>query len=164
MAAMIVLLVLMVMASAAAAAESERLPPELPPVPRFPPPEPSSIFTYSVDGACEVTEIRKLQGSNEVSARDVEKRVFGEDTVWRFVDGERLQLQERRVKLLGEMILEGELVCLVRPTGAVVEAWIERSTDADGRRRRPTREPVEIAGGAIEHLGTFSIEFPGAVH
>lgn len=161
---MIVLLMLMVMASpAAAAAEADRLPPELPPVPGLPAAEPPPIFTYSVDEACRVTAIRKLQGSSEVSARDVEARVFREDTVWRFVDGERLQLRERRVKLLGEMILEGELVCLVRPSGAVVEAWIERSADTAGRRRAPTREPVGIAGGAVEHLGTFSIELPAPV-
>lgn len=153
---------ILLMAAAAAAGEPgpSRLPPKLPPVPELPAAEPAAIFTYSVDGQCRVDEIRKLQGPNDVGSRDLEQRVYRERTVWRFVDGERLQLRERRVQLLGEMVLEGELVCHVRPAGGVVEAWIEREDSTGARRRAPSRVSVRLIGDAIEHLGTFSVELP----
>lgn len=124
---------------------------------------PAAIFTYSVDGACRVTGITRLQGPKTSSWEDVEQahQVSGEETVWRFVDGLRRQLTERRVKLLGEMVLEGELVCYVLPSGDVAQAWVERRDSRLGRRRAPTREPVPVRGGSIPDLGTFSVDLPG---
>jgi hypothetical protein len=74
-------------------------------------------------------------------------------------DGRRSQLLERRVRLLGELVLEGELVCHLRPTGQVLEAWIERTDQGAARRRAPTRDEVPVRNGAIAPLGTFSVAY-----
>lgn len=161
---MTALLLLQAAAAASTAAgtapDPGRLPPPLPrPVPELPT-DPPAIFLYSVDGECRVVDTRKLQGPEQITWGDVQraKQVFREQTAWRFVDGLRRQLQERRVKLLGEMVLEGELVCHVLPSGEVVEAWIEREDGGAGRRRIPDREPVDSTDGNLQDLGTFSVE------
>lgn len=117
-----------------------------------------ALFTYRVDGHCRVDRTRKLQGPPDVRWKDAALRfgVAREDTVWRYLDGVRSQLRERRVKLLGEMVLPGELVCLLRPSGEVMEAWLERR-DADSRGRSVSREPVAVQGGRIADLGAFSL-------
>ena len=159
--------VLMILAAVAASApepDRERLPPQPVEAPRIRDLAPAvpapAIFTYAVDEACRIVRPRKLQGPASMVWDDAQKArdVFSEETVWRFVDGVRRQLQERRVKLLGEMILEGELVCHVLPSGEVVEAWIER-TEGAVRRQARSREVLTIRGGRIEDLGTFSLDF-----
>jgi hypothetical protein len=157
---------LMVLAVAAApAAPSDRLPPQH----RQPPSihdlkqaqTPPAIFTYNIDQHCQVADTRKLQGPDSLLWEDAQQAgdIFHETTEWKFIDGLRRQLSERRVKLLGEMVLDGELVCHVLPSGEVVDAWIERRDSSPGRRRVPTREPVAIHDGGIEDLGTFSLDF-----
>ena len=59
----------------------------------------------------------------------------------------------------GELVREGELICHVRPSGEVVDAWIERRDDSVARRQAPRREPVPIRGGRVGDLGTFSVAF-----
>lgn len=150
--------------AAAQAPDPDLLPPRAEPprsVRDLPAPtRPRAIFTYTVDGACRVTGIRKLQGAAHVTWRDAEQahEVSRETTVWRFVDGLRRQLRERRVKLMGEMIDDGELVCLLQPSGSVVQAWIERRDNTPARRRSPTRQPVPLEDGQLTGLGTFSVD------
>tara|TARA_Y100001933_G_scaffold77192_1_gene78453 strand:- start:6598 stop:7122 length:525 start_codon:yes stop_codon:yes gene_type:complete len=119
------------------------------------------IFTYRVDGGCRVESPRLLQGPDRTLWRDADETfdITGESTVFRFVDGRRTQLRERRVRLLGELVREGELICHVRPSGEVVDAWIERRDDSVARRQAPRREPVPIRGGRVGDLGTFSVAF-----
>ena len=146
------------------APDPERLPPEPPPrlrdLPSAEPP--SAIFTYSVDDECRITGTRKLQGPEEMSweLAEREREVFQETTEWRFIDGVRRQLRERRVKLRGEMVEEGDLVCHVLPSGDVVAAWIERSNPGVTSRRPLRRESVTVQDGDIEPLGTFSLDVP----
>jgi hypothetical protein len=124
-----------------------------------PTPEPPGLFTYTVDGACRVSRTRKLQGPENMDWRDVERRleVSRESTVWRMIDGQRRQLIERRVRLLGELVQGGELYCLLNPMGQLVEAWIER-TDPDATRYSiPRREPAPLRDGLLADLGTFSV-------
>jgi len=120
-----------------------------------------SIFTYRVDGRCRVERTRKLQGPREVRWRDAKESlgIVREEIVFRYVDGQRVQLRERLIKLLGEMVREGVLVCRVRPSGAVVEAWIERHDGNAARREAPRREPLTIRRGRIPDLGTYSVSF-----
>lgn len=154
----------MMLLMAAAAPDPDRLPPDArrPPDVRDLPPAgaPPAIFTYEVAGDCRITGTRKLQGPDQVDWAEAQRRrqVFREDTVWRFIDGMRRQLRERRVKLRGEMVREGELVCHLLPSGEVAEAWIERRDAAPGRRRTPTREPVTVRDGTIADLGTYSLD------
>ncbi len=124
-------------------------------------PGPEAIFTYRVDGRCRVDDPRLLQGPDSILWRDAEEvfDITGESTVFRFIDGRRTQLRERRVRLLGELVREGELVCHVRPSGEVVNAWIERRDDSIARRQAPRRDPVAIRGGRVGDLGTFSVAF-----
>ena len=119
------------------------------------------IFTYRVGGGCRVESPRLLQGPDRTLWRDADEAldITGESTVFRFVDGRRTQLRERRVRLLGELVREGELFCHVRPSGEVVNAWIERRDDSVARRQAPRREPVPIRGGRVGDLGTFSVAF-----
>lgn len=155
---------LLLLIAAIGAAPADRLPPEpaeVPSVGELRDSEPAeAIFTYRIDGRCRVTGARKLQGPEDVTWRDADERleVFREDIEFRFVDGVRRQLRERRVKLLGEMVREGELVCFVLPSGDVAEAWIERRDRSTGRRRAPTREPIAVSDGEIDPLGTFSLD------
>jgi hypothetical protein len=160
-------LLLMLAAVAASAADqpADRLPPEPVEPPRvrdlLPSESPPAIFTYRVDPQCRVTDTRKLQGPDQLTWEDAQRarNVYRETTAWRFVDGLRRQLREHRVKLLGEMIRQGELVCLVLPSGEVVEAWIERSESGAGRRETNVRETVTVDDDGIEDLGTFSLDF-----
>lgn len=164
-------LVMLLVMAAAQPVDPDLLPPdpEPPDPPRTLPSsgEAPAIFTYSVDGRCRVADPRKLQGSESRTWPEAEGRydVYRETTLWRFLDGMRRQLRERRVKLMGEMVREGVLVCHLQPSGEVVDAWIEREDDGSARRRAPTRQPVAVSDGEIEHLGTFSLELPdtGAV-
>lgn len=148
--------------AAAAGVDPDLLPPQPEPERERPMPRGAlpAIFTYAVDERCRVVRVRKLQGSPDVSWDDVQQAmtIAAEDTVWRYVDGARRQLRERRVKLLGEMIREGELVCLVLPSGDVLEAWVERTDAGSARRRAPVREPLTVQDGTIESPGTFSLE------
>ena len=120
-----------------------------------------AIFTYRIDGACRVDDPRLLHGPDRTLWRDADEAfdITGESIVFRFVDGRRTQLRERRVRLLGELVREGELVCHLRPSGEVVSAWIERRDDSIARRQAPRREPVPIRGGRVGDLGTFSVAF-----
>lgn len=122
---------------------------------------PTAIFTYQIDGRCRVDKTRKLQGARELLWRQVAaaREITKERTVWRFIDNTRTQLRERRVKLRGELVRHGELVCHVRPSGDVVKAWIERQDTSVARRRTPTRESVAVHDGRIPDLGTFSVTF-----
>jgi len=108
-----------------------------------------------------VDNARKLQGTRELLWRSVAaaREITEERTVWRFIDNTRTQLRERRVKLRGEMVRRGELVCHVRPSGDVVQAWIERQDTSVARRRSPTRESVVVRDGRIPDLGTFSVTY-----
>ena len=146
----------------APATEPDRLPPEPPPQMRDLPSAatPPAIFTYTVDGECRITGTRKLQGPEQMSWETVERErdVFQETTEWRFIEGVRRQLRERRVKLRGEMVEEGDLVCHVLPSGDVVAAWIERREPGVGRRQAPRREALTVQDGGIERLGTFSLD------
>lgn len=119
----------------------------------------AAIFTYTVDDACRIGDTRKLQGPDDVRWQDAESAldIAAESGTFRYVDGMRTRLTERRVKLLGEMVREGELVCHIRPSGEVIAAWIEfRNPDA-GRRRSLSRETVPVRDGTIGDLGTFSL-------
>lgn len=122
---------------------------------------PTAIFTYQIDGRCRVDNARKLQGARELLWRQVAAalEITSERTIWRFMDNTRTQLRERRVKLRGEMVRQGELVCHVRPSGDVVKAWIERKDISVARRRTPTQDPVTVHDGRIADLGTFSVTF-----
>jgi len=122
---------------------------------------PTAIFTYQIDGRCRVDNARKLQGPRELLWRQVAaaRGISQEQTVWRFIDNTRTQLRERRVKLRGELVRRGELVCHVRPSGDVVNAWIEHQDTSVARRRSPTRESVTVSDGRIPDLGTFSVTF-----
>lgn len=122
---------------------------------------PTAIFTYQIDGRCRVDNARKLQGRRELLWRQVAAalEITRERTIWRFMDNTRTQLRERRVKLRGEMVRQGELVCHVRPSGDVVKAWIERKDTSIARRRTPTQDPVTVRDGRIADLGTFSVTF-----
>lgn len=149
-------------ASTAGAAPGDRLPPEpgdAPSIHDLRGGQPPAIFTYRVDEQCRVTGVRQLQGPDDLLWRDVNRarRISAEDTVFRMVEGQRRQLTERRVRLLGEMVLPGELVCLVQPIGGVVDAWIMRTDTSPARRRAPTRESVPVRDGDIGELGTFSV-------
>jgi len=87
-----------------------------PPVPPPPPPQAptpiddvppvETIFTYRLDGRCRVERTRKLQGPAAIRWRDADSAlgITREETVFRYVAGQRTQLRERRVKLLGEMV------------------------------------------------------------
>jgi hypothetical protein len=147
----------------APAADVSRLPPAVPATPDFRTlpgtPAPPAIFVYRVDRGCRVTGARKLQGPESLSWRDVQQQhqIELRQVVWRIVDGVRSQLVERRVKLRGELVREGELVCHVRPAGQVLEAWIERADDSAARRRTTRREPVAVQDGYIADLGTYSL-------
>lgn len=123
--------------------------------------QPTAIFTYQIDGRCRVDNARKLQGARELLWRKVAaaREITEERTVWRFIDNTRTQLRERRVKLRGELVRRGELVCHVRPSGDVVKAWIERQDTSVARRRAPTRESIAVRDGRIPDLGTFSVTF-----
>jgi hypothetical protein len=147
--------------------------PAPPPAPAAPPSirdraDPSevgpAIFTYRIDQRCQVDDTRKLQGADDLLWNDVARArsIDDENTVWRFVDNVRTQLFERRVRLLGEMVRGGELICHVRPSGEVVAAWIERRDTSTARRRAPIRESVDIRGGRLPDLGTFSVTFDTA--
>lgn len=118
-----------------------------------------AIFTYRIDGRCRVDDTRKLQGADDLLWNDVAefRDIDEENTVWRFVGNVRTQLFERRVRLLGEMVRVGELICHVRPSGEVVAAWIERRDTSTARRRAPIRENVDIRDGRLPDLGTFSV-------
>lgn len=150
---------------AAAAASPHHAPPRAP----RPPPSlaeltahtPSAIFTYSVDGRCAITGARKLQGNDQVRWDDADSAldIVTEAMVFRYVDGLRTRLRERRVRLLGELVEGGELVCHLRPSGEVVAAWIERHDESVARRRAPQREPVMVRDGKIGELGTYSLSF-----
>lgn len=122
---------------------------------------PTAIFTYQIDGRCRVDNARKLQGPRELLWRQVAavRGITEERTVWRFIDNTRTQLRERRVKLRGEMVRRGELVCHLRPSGDVINAWIERRDTSIARRRAPTRESVAVRDGRIPDLGTFSVTY-----
>jgi hypothetical protein len=147
--------------------------PPLPPEPAQPPgfrslhgdDELPAIFLYQVDGRCRVTATRKLQGAEAVSWRQVQQQhqIEQQRIIWRMVDGVRSQLYERRVKLRGELVRPGELVCHVRPAGQVLEAWIERRDDSPARRRTLQREPVTVTDGRIADLGTYSLTIEPAV-
>lgn len=120
-----------------------------------------SIFTYRLDGRCRVERTRKLQGPREIHWRDANESlgIVREEIVFRYVDGQRVRLTERRIKLLGEMVQNGLLICRVRPSGEVVEAWIERHDGSAARREAPRREPLTIRRGRIPDLGTYSVSF-----
>lgn len=121
-----------------------------------------SIFTYRLDRRCRVERTRKLQGPREIRWRDANESlgIVREEIVFRYVDGQRVRLTERRIKLLGEMVQTGLLICRVRPSGEVVEAWIERHDTRAARREAPHREPLTIRRGRIPDLGTHSVSFP----
>jgi hypothetical protein len=149
---------------AAGAAPADRLPPQPAQVPSLGElrgsEQDAAIFTYRVDGHCRITRARKLQGPDGFEWRDADEHleVFQEAVDFRFIDGMRRQIRERRVRLLGEMVREGELICRVLPSGDVAEAWIERRDRSAGRRRSPSREPLPVTDGEIEPLGTFSLD------
>lgn len=120
-----------------------------------------AIFTYRVDGRCRVDATRRLQGPDSLRWQDADQAldITSESTVFRYVSGQRVQLRERRVKLLGEMVREGLLVCHVRPSGEVVKAWIERHDTSPARRQTVQREALTIRSGRIGDLGTYSVSF-----
>lgn len=147
----------------ATAVDATRTPPRPPEMPSFRPPTSADpvpgIFVYQVDAGCRVTGTRKLSGPPALSWRDVqrERQIEQRQVVWRIVDGVRSQLIERRVKLRGELVREGDLVCHLRPGGQVVDAWIERYDQTAARRQAPQREAVAVSGGRIADLGTYSL-------
>lgn len=120
-----------------------------------------AIFTYSVDGGCNVADTRRLQGGDDVRWADADAAlgVIREDMVFRYVDGLRTRLRERRIRLLGELVATGELVCHLRPSGAVVRAWIERHDRSPARRQATRREPLTVRDGSLADLGTYSLSF-----
>jgi hypothetical protein len=124
-----------------------------------------AIFLYRVDARCRVTATRMLQGPETMNWRHVQEhqQIEQQRIVWRMVDGVRSQLHERRVKLRGELVETGELVCHIRPAGQVLEAWIERRDDSPARRRALQREPVTVTDGRIADLGTYSLTLEPAL-
>jgi hypothetical protein len=155
---------LLVFAAAAAAGSPERpaaSPPEPPPRVRdLDTPETlPGLFTYKVDERCRVSHIRKLQGPDDLDWREVERQlhISAENIVWRMMDGNRRQLIERRVRLVGEMVQGGELYCLLTPMGELVEASIARYEPAAPRHSIPRRESAPIHNGDLGDLGTFSV-------
>ncbi|MEQ8483314.1 MAG: hypothetical protein RIB46_03030 [Pseudomonadales bacterium] len=151
------------LASLPAAADAARTPPRPPEMPSFRPPVSAdpvpAIFVYRIDAGCQVTGTRKLSGPAALSWRDVQRQrqIEQRQVVWRIVDGVRSQLIERRVKLRGELVREGELVCHLRPGGQVLEAWIERRDQSAARRQAPQRDAVAVIDGGIADLGAYSL-------
>jgi hypothetical protein len=156
---------LLVLAATAASVAPER---DLATSPPAPPPRvhdlsapetPPGIFTYKVDERCRVTQIRKLQGPDDLDWREVERQlqISGETIVWRMMDGNRRQLIERRVTLVGEMVQGGVLHCLLTPMGELIEAWIARLAPGAPRQALPRREPAPTRSGDLGDLGTFSV-------
>lgn len=154
-----VLLAALAGVGAAEPAPPPPLPPNVPALPGHAGAELPGIFLYQVDATCRVTATRKLQGPESLSWRQVQAQrgIEQQRIVWRMIDGTRSQLTERRVKLRGELVEPGELVCLIRPNGHVREAWIERRDRSAARRQAPRRDPVPLRDGRLADLGTYSL-------